>query len=208
MRKRSVARVVIVHVLVLSFLSLAGEVRLAEAGQPRRFTYPARLSCLSPAAFIENTGRINDPAVRYAFHGSGANVFHTTSGPVFQVFRLRKNTPPAHSYTFRATFPGAKNVWPVGRDPRKARVNYYITGERNKWHRSVPTYATVVYYELFEGIDLHTFGHRTHLKYEFHVAPAADCNRIIIKYHGISGLRVDSAGALRVSTPAGELVDA
>ena len=44
-----------------------------------------QLFSAAPAAFIENTGQVDDPSIRYSFHGSGANVFHTTSGPVFHL---------------------------------------------------------------------------------------------------------------------------
>ena len=42
---------------------------------------------ISPALFVENQGQWADPAVRYAFQGSGANVLVTDAGPVFQVFQ-------------------------------------------------------------------------------------------------------------------------
>ena len=44
-----------------------------------------QLFSAAPAAFIENAGQIDDPSIRYSFHGSGVNVFHTTSGPVFHL---------------------------------------------------------------------------------------------------------------------------
>ena len=42
---------------------------------------------VSPALFVENLGQWSDPAVRYAFQGSGANVLHTQTGPVIQLFQ-------------------------------------------------------------------------------------------------------------------------
>jgi hypothetical protein len=208
----------------------------------------------SPAAFIENKGQIDDPSVRYAFYGNGANIFHTTSGPVFQVFQRTKSSssssssnpsprPPTdyrkrtragnslgaslslplpedahrpcgrdadrtiHSHAFSAIFLGAKKVMPTGADLNKAKVNYYIGKKASNWHTNIPTYATVVYPGLYNGIDLYTYGRRTHLKYEFHVAAGATYKRIVIKYSGIDGLSVDARGALQVITPLGELID-
>ena len=40
-----------------------------------------------PALFVENQGQWADESVRYGFSGSGANVLHTDSGPVFQLFQ-------------------------------------------------------------------------------------------------------------------------
>jgi hypothetical protein len=42
---------------------------------------------ISPALFVENVGQWSDPAVRYAFQGSGANVLQTQTGPVIQLFQ-------------------------------------------------------------------------------------------------------------------------
>jgi hypothetical protein len=42
---------------------------------------------VSPALFVENVGQWSDPAVRYAFQGSGANVLQTQAGPVIQLFQ-------------------------------------------------------------------------------------------------------------------------
>ena len=44
----------------------------------------------SPALFVENVGQWSDPAVRYAFQGSGANVLQTQTGPVIQLFQQRE----------------------------------------------------------------------------------------------------------------------
>ena len=104
-----------------------------------------QLFSASPAAFIGNTGQIDDPSIRFVFNGSGANVYHTTSGPVFHVFQrtessavgpavgadlpsLRGNRPPyapsaQASLSFSATFPGAKKNDPAGEQPQQATVN-------------------------------------------------------------------------------------
>jgi len=68
----------------------------------------------------------------------------------------------------------------------------------------------VAYEGLYEGIDLHTWGRRSSLKYEFHVAPGADYTRIAVRYDGIAGLTLTEDGALSVSLGDdwGELIDA
>jgi len=182
----------------------------------------------SPAAFIENTGQIDDPSIRYAFHGSGANVYHTTSGPVFQVFQrvgmdaanvgadlpnLRGNRPPsasaqspkpiAQSLLFSAAFPGARQIKPVGRQVLETKINYCLGSDHSKWQMGVPTFGVVVYEGLYDGIDLHTYGRRSNLKYEFHVAPGADWRQIRIRYSGIAGLSLAKDGSLIVNVGDG-----
>ncbi|HUU68100.1 MAG TPA: SBBP repeat-containing protein [Planctomycetota bacterium] len=166
----------------------------------------------TPAVFIENTGQIADPAVRYAFYGDGANVFHTTSGPVFQVLQrgghgVRPGAGALRPYTFSATFPGARQIEPIGRQLLETKVNYCLGSDHGKWQMGVPTFRVVVYEGLYDGVDLHTFGRRSGMKYEFRVHPGADWTRIRVRYEGIDSLRLDADGAMHVMTPLGELTD-
>ena len=223
-------RLVVRLCMLVAVLAWAIPAWAAEDADPATQERVLRLFSASPAAFIENVGQIDDPSVRYAFYGDGANVFHTTRGPVFQVFERQKiatqpsipklgsmeplnplgpaeKEPVTRSYAFAGHFVGAKSVKPVGLDPQQAEVNYYIGSDPQGWHSGVETFSTVAYPGLYEGIDLHTFGRRSSLKYEFHVAPGADWSQIIVRYEGIYGLSIDPDGALHVRTPLGELVD-
>ncbi len=160
---------------------------------------------LSPALFAENQGQWEDQSVRYVFQGSGATVLHTDSGPVFHLFRAEE--PQAiESTSFSVHFDGARAVIPVGLEESETYFNYFM-GDQSNWRSNVPAYEIVAYEGLYEGIDLHTWGRRNSLKYEFHVAPGADYSQIQISYDGIDGLYIDDAGALHVQTELGELVD-
>jgi len=67
----------------------------------------------------------------------------------------------------------------------------------------VPSYETVVYSGLYEGIDLRVQGLRSHVKYEFHVAAGADYHQIAVQYEGIDGLAIAPDGSLEVNLGAG-----
>ena len=181
----------------------------------------------SPALFVENRGQWADDSVRYLFQGSGANVLHTDAGPVFQLFRpveveaaeeedlfgrFGPRDGPEEVATelrqFSVSFDRASLVEPVGQDRAEAVHNYYVGDEAN-WRSGVPTYATVAYPGLYDGIDLLTWGRRNSLKYEFHVAPGADYQEIQISYEGIDSLSLGADGSLRVGLGEGwdELID-
>ena len=151
---------------------------------------------LSPALFVENQGQWADESIRYAFQGSGANVLFTDGGPVFQVFQREQvdgATDPTdtqdpwelpddplaeqdyitHSTQLAVRFDGANAVSPVGLEQSETVFNYFI-GDQADWRSDVPTYRIAAYEGLYDGIDLHTWGRRDSLKYEFHVAPGAD----------------------------------
>jgi len=185
---------------------------------------------ITPAVFIENQGQWADSSVRFVHRGQGANIAHTDSGPVFELFREvasgeddakdaaalagvptgEFDAEPARlqRLRFSATFDGANAVTPIGLEPSQTRFNFFV-GDPSEWRENVPSYEIVAYEGLYDGIDLHTWGRRDHLKYEFHVAPGADFSQIRVSYSGIEALTIDEAGTLHVRLPGdrGEVVD-
>lgn len=157
----------------------------------------------SPAIFVENRGQWVDQSVRYALQTSRANVLMTDHGPIFQVFQAGKT---GIGRQFFALFDQANVVQPQGLDRSGANFNFYL-GDPARWRTGVRGYRKILYDELYDGIDLYTWGRRNSLKYEFHVAPQADWRQIQISYSGIEGLSIDSKGRLHVSTQFGELID-
>ena len=174
----------------------------------------------SPALFVENQGQWADSSVRYMHQGDRMNVALTDAGPVFQAFRPHSTTGestssdfdalPNHpnqraaaaeatqTLEFSARFLGANAVSPVGDNRAETLFNYFV-GPQDSWRSGVPSYQTVAYEGLYEGIDLYTFGERSLLKYEFHVSPGADYKAIQIHYEGIQGLALNEDGSLVVS---------
>ncbi len=161
---------------------------------------------LSPAVFVENRGQW-DRAVRYGFDARGMHVSFTDAGPVFGMFGAAGDDGRAARAVFSAGFVGANPVRPVALDPSQARMGFYRGSDPSKWRSGVPTFAKVAYEGLYDGVDLYASGRRSGLKYEFHCAPGASWERIVVRYAGIEGLAVDDGGALHVKTPLGEIVD-
>ena len=200
--------------------------RLLSAGGVETAEQAMEVFEISPALFVENQGQWENTSIQYAFFGDGANVLHTDTGPVFQLFRqeeIEETAPtddpfethalweePAEVATeqtkFSVRFDGALAVNPVGLDQGETVHNYFV-GDQANWRSGVPTFETVGYQGLYEGIDLYTWGQRDSLKYEFHVAPGSDYRQIQVSYEGIDGLWLDDGGALHVETALGELVD-
>ena len=185
----------------------------------------------SAALFVENQGQWADESVRYAFDGDAANITFTTTGLEFllterqavaetqgglargdQAHALRDDPfqkPEKYSARnthFSVRFEGADNVTPVGLQEVESRFNYLV-GNETDWRTGVMAYEVVAYQGLYPGIDLHTFGQLSSLKYEFHVAAGADYRQIRVRYDGIDGLWLDEKGALHVQTELGEMVD-
>jgi hypothetical protein len=174
------------------------------------------LFSLSPALFVENQGQWADESVRFLHQGDGVNVAMTDAGPAFQVFQRDgsaaltpdlspgcgrgEDVPADHAsrvLQFSASFVGANLVVPVGLEQAETVFNYCI-GPQEDWRSGVPSYEVVAYQNLYDGIDLQTWGQRDHLKYEFHVAPGADYRQIQVRYAGIAGLSLGEDGSLRL----------
>jgi len=168
-----------------------------------------RLFSVTPALFVENAGQWPGASVRFVHHGKGANVLLTDDGPVFEVFRREGHggEGSTQSFIFRAHFVGARAVRPQGQERSITRFNYYVGDDHGRRRTGVASYERVVYAGLYPGIDLVVHGRRSHLKYEFHVAPGADPAQIVVRYEGTEGLSIEPDGRLRVRTPLGDLLD-
>ena len=110
--------------------------------------------------------------------------------------------------TFTITFPGSNDVEPMGAKPQSARFNYFVGGEGRRTASDVPSFAEVVYPNLYDGVDLHVMGNDDGvLKYEFHVAPGADYAQLRIAYDGVDSLCIDNSGDLHIKTVFAILAD-
>ena len=185
------------------------------SGGPARPLYQAEharaleVFSAAPAQFVENRGQVSDPDVRFVHSGKGANVLLTDEGLILQLFKREAEGEDARtiSHTVRASFVGGRKVQPAGLGKPSATHNYYLGSDPDKRLTGVPTYQRVIYRDLYPGIDLVVHGKRSHLKYEFHVAPGADPNAIRVRYDGIEKLSLDEGGRLHMQTPLGTLTD-
>jgi hypothetical protein len=163
-----------------------------------------QLFATSSALFVENQGQWQDELVRYGFDGPGVDIAFTNQRLSFVLSEEENDS--VQSTEFSVSFDNANMVTPIGLDAGAARFNYFL-GDQANWRSGVQGYKTVAYEGLYEGIDLHTFGRRDSLKYEFYVAPGADYSQIQVSYDGIEGLWIDDEGQLHVETELGAIVD-
>jgi len=175
-----------------------------------------QMFAVSPALFVENQGQWPDASVRYVHDGALVDIAVTDCGVRFlatkrdsnepEVSRdfgadeldlLRRTDKTTRTLQFSVSFVNARQVRPVGLKRSQSLFNYCV-GERANWRQNVPAYEIAAYKGLYEGIDLYVQGLRSHLKYEFHVAPGADYRQIAIRFEGIEGLSIGEDGSLLV----------
>ena len=110
--------------------------------------------------------------------------------------------------TLTVSFPGSNPVTPRGAQPQAAKFNYFVGGEGRNTASNVPSFAAVIYENIYDGIDLHVMGNDDGvMKYEFHCAPGADYTQIRIHYDGIDSLCINEDGDLEIVTSFGTLRD-
>ncbi len=170
-----------------------------------------------PLYFIENRGQM-DQQVAYYVQGTTSSFYFTSEGLTFSFKRQdagkretqhsqRGPQPTSERYVVKLDFVGANpDVRPLGQERSSAAISYF-KGPKEQWKTGLPTYTSVVYPDLWPGIDLVYSGTVNQLKSTFVVKPGADPNRIRLAYRGATEVRSMETGRLEVVTPAGSVED-
>jgi Beta-propeller repeat len=108
----------------------------------------------------------------------------------------------------RVEFTGANpdaSLLPAERQP--GVFNRHIGADPAKWRDNIPSYAALVYQELFPGVDLRYDGQAGQLKGTYTVAPQASPANIRWSYAGAAHVAiVPASGDIQISLPGGELL--
>ncbi|MBM4430405.1 MAG: hypothetical protein FJ026_08690, partial [Chloroflexi bacterium] len=182
-----------------------------------------------PLYFVENRGQ-TDPRVAFYVQGHDKTLYFTSQGitlalsgprldsagpgtrvisapqiaarPAFaQTCRFPSEPTRREQWALKLEFLGANGaVLPVGQQQTPATVSYF-KGPPAEWKANLKTYSSIVYPELWPGIDLVYSGTTDRLKYQFVVRPGADPGQIRLAYRGATTVSLDEAGRLQVSTP-------
>ncbi|HSW50316.1 MAG TPA: SBBP repeat-containing protein, partial [Bryobacteraceae bacterium] len=84
-------------------------------------------------------------------------------------------------------------------------VNFLSGSGPERWRTNVPTYRSIVYRDLYPGIDLVYQAVGEDLESQFEVSPGAAAGVIRWRYQGARSVKLDPDGSLRVATAKGEL---
>jgi len=180
-----------------------------------------------PLSFVPNAGQ-TDPAVRFQAQGMGGTLFFTSGEVVLslpapaQARTLQAGVPDPRTFdqdhyrdapagpptVVRLCFEGANPEPEVtGAERLPGIVSYFIGNDPAKWRTNLPTYAGIVYQQLYPGIDLRYDGTEGVLKGTYTVAPGADPTRIRWHYDGTTAVPVDEVtGDLLIELPSPNVV--
>ncbi|MFZ5877522.1 MAG: beta strand repeat-containing protein [Nitrospirota bacterium] len=160
-----------------------------------------------PLSFIRNDGQ-TDPTVAFFERGRGHATFFTNHGVHLSLSKSSWSSARSAERTVVTLAPVGANGHPtiVGEGLQPGRTHYLVGKDHAAWTRNVPSYAAVVYRDVYPGIDLKFYGNQRQLEYDVVVHPGADPSRVRMAYFGISGLRVTDAGDLEIAVRGGTLL--
>ena len=147
-----------------------------------------------PLFFVPTAGQ-GTHGSGYMAKGSGVTASFSWDGVAFRMGRS----------SVRMEFEGASRRHHLeGGERLPGRVNF-LQGDQGTWRLGLPMYSSVVYRELYPGIDMVYGSNGRNLKSEFRVAAGADPSAIRIRYSGADRVRVDPNGTLVIPVDGQEL---
>jgi len=95
----------------------------------------------------------------------------------------------------------------TGREQTSYKSNYFIGNDPNRWFTDVPSYRSIVYQNIYLGIDLKYYGNGKNVEYDFILAPSAYPSMIQLKYTGVKSLSIGETGDLLIQTDWNEIIE-
>jgi hypothetical protein len=173
--------------------------------------------------FVENKGQWDSHA-RFQLSGRGKTLWLSDTGIVFDNLRPKPDSRPANPIP---PAPGVKALPTIGKfdhlvfsenfvgihldtailpsDAQPGAYNFLFGNDPTKWRTNAHAYGSVIYHDVWDGVDVRIGRNGADLEQEFAVRPGADPGQIQISYNGIEGLEVAKDGSLLVHTAYGDL---
>ena len=136
--------------------------------------------------FVENQGQKGN-TIRYYLESQEMFVGFGTGEICFRTSSLNEQT-------ILLEFAGSNSIIPVAENPSKVEYNYFLGANPNGWDIGCLSYERIVYYNLYEKVDLVYELINGKLKYEFFVYPGANPEDIRIQWQGPISLDLKEEG--------------
>lgn len=213
--------------LLISFAIVVGLQSLSAAAGPDRESSPVSRGTpagtrSSSIAFVPNAGQV-DSTVRFVGYTTSAGRFFLTdrevvwAGPtasrspvIDPAARVRPQVDDRRLSVVRWRLVGmAARPDVVAGDRLPGVINYLKGGDSAQWQRGLPTYASVVFREVYPGVDLEIRGRSGRLDRVYRIGPHVDPTRISWQYDGVDDIVLEPAsGAARLMLPTSGHSDA
>ena len=165
--------------------------------------------------FVENMGQETESVLFEAQMGRAALFLeHSCFTIALREVVPQEATKPFHhsiygrkGHAYKIRFKGCNSQPSIEGLGRSTSYNNFFRGrDRSKWRSRVPEWASVVYHELWNGVDMQVYGAKGALKYDFIVEPHASVSQIVMEYDGPDGIKLEN-GDLVIKTCVGNIVE-
>ena len=167
--------------------------------------------------FIENQGQWEEDFNFKAELKGGALfleknklTFHLIDGSLQKAIHdrtIEEGTRVQH-HAFSLNFIGANtDIQFETLEPSANYNNYYLGDDASRWKSKIYSVSTVIYRNLYKGVDLHVMTQGDALKYEFHLEAGVDPAIIQLEAEGVSDLHIDRDGNLVIPTSVQDIVE-
>jgi hypothetical protein len=103
-------------------------------------------------------------------------------------FDLDHENLEINGYVVKLIFENSNPTWPFGVDSIQHKSNYFYGNDPETWVAGVSSYRSVLYENLWPGIDLRYYYNDDGLKYDFILHPGADPDNVRIQVEGANSL--------------------
>jgi hypothetical protein len=180
-----------------------------------------------PLSFVPNQGQW-DNRVSFRSDVGGATIWYTRQSVVFELSRrlpgsgdISSATDPLSNNRFVAGTRGHRQslVYALrleGTNPDTRTEGAVLTGtmvsffkgdDPANWETGLLAYSTILYHDIYPGINLKYRGNPDHLEYDFELKPGVDPSQITLRFDGIKEIAVGEFGELLVTTDWGTLTE-
>jgi len=118
---------------------------------------------------------------------------------------LKSDTSKKIGHVFRVNFENSLETKAISAsNPSKTFYNYFLSSNQKDWASNVAAYSSVIYPQIYKGVDLKIYGGNSFLKYDLELAEGNNGSQISFNYEGLNGLELRS-GRLYLKTSLGTI---
>ena len=203
------------------------------AGRPARLALlltgmscmAATIGPLSPTYSTADAGRIDIRQLPVAFEAidqDAASSRYLARFPNYDVFldssavsvRLYESTirslrglnrsSSPNTETLEFSFHGTnKRSIPVGNAKLPGKAHYFIGDDPKKWIKGLPLYGSVLYPDVYPGVDFIFQNNNGRLAYRIELDHGGAVHQIVLQFSGHDGIRLNAHGEIEISTAVG-----
>lgn len=166
-----------------------------------------------PLVFQRNDGQV-DEQVEFFVRLGTQSIFFTTDSIVYSFIKSPSDDKNAgqsaekpkarRGLALKQTFVGANTASTLASGKElESKVNYFIGNDPDKWQTQIPTFSSVLYQDLYQGIAVRYSGETGRLTYEYMLEPNISPEVIRVQFDGMKGLAIADTGDLVVNTEFG-----